>query len=301
MKKLIFKVVPVLLMVVLCITFASCDKNEEEKIVEKLMSKRWLYSEVSYETYSYGAAAGSETDCLYFLDEKYGVNVWGFKDVDSYFGTSRKSGKIFFSYTVQDKSVEITFLNDNTQSLTFNEASMDSGGNTYVGIDLTSDDKSRMSTWRTELVEAIDATGYEAAVNSGVLATIKRTDNFHHQLDITSNLAQKYPGKKIEYIVVMTTYVPKAKFGNGEFEYTFPDNNNLHLDNLFRIISNTSFFLDVYDSIKNKQNAGRSLTAAEQEELSAVTDVLNNDARYSSFEYFVKINDQKLTMPVKFI
>lgn len=197
MKKLIFKVVPVLLMVVLCITFASCDKNEEEKIVEKLMSKRWLYSEVSYETYSYGAAAGSETDCLYFLDEKYGVNIWGFKDVDSYFGTSRKSGKIFFSYTVQDKSVEITFLNDNTQSLTFNEASMDSGGNTYVGIDLTSDDKSRMSTWRTELVEAIDATGYEAAVNSGVLATIKRTDNFHHQLDITSNLAQKYPGKRL--------------------------------------------------------------------------------------------------------
>lgn len=99
----------------------------------------------------------------------------------------------------------------------------------------------------------------------------------------------------------MTTYVPKARFGNGEFEYTFPDNNNLHLDNLFRINSNTSFFLDVYDSIKNKQNAGRSLTAAEQEELSAVTDVLNNDARYSSFEYFVKINDQKLTMPVKFI
>lgn len=269
------------------------DNAANNETVRKLMAKRWLFTSGDYNDYSYGAAGELSTDCLYFLDGQHGVNIWGSKEIDTYFGASNNSGKYFFNYSVQGNRIIINYLNGNTQTLNFNESYLESGGNNYNGINLTSDDQSRMSTWRTELQEAIDAAGYEAAVNSGVLATIKKTDNFHQQLDITSNLAQKYPYKTIKYIVII--------HGDSYNEYSFKDNNNLHVDNLFCTDANFSIFLDIYDSIKKKQNSGRVLTSDEREELSSITKILNEMANETTFEFFVEINGNRFAIPTKYV
>ena len=131
------------------------------------------------------------------------------------------------------------------------------------------------------------------AVKSGVLATIRRTDKFHQQLDITSNLAQKYPYKTIKYIMIT--------YGDDYKEYSFKDNNNLHVDNILCTNANFSIFLGIYDSIMKKQNSGQSLTSAEREELSSVTKILNDIANNISFEFFVEINGQRFSIPTKYI
>lgn len=278
------------------------DDPANNEIVRKLMAKRWHTSSSDYNEYSYGAAVETSRDYFYFLDGQHGVNVYRTKEVDSYFGTSRKEGKMFFNYYVQGNSVIINYFNNGgSQTLTFNESYLDSGGNIYSGIDLTSDDQNMMSTLRTELAEALDASGYEAAVKSGVLANIKKTDNFHRQLDITSNLGQKYPNKTIKYVVVVDTNVPGARYGNGYEEYSFNDNNNLHVDNLLSLNANTSIFLKIYDSIKAKQNSGQSLTSEEREALKDYTDILNEIANYTTFEFFVEINGQRFSIPTKYI
>ena len=311
MKRNLFSMLLVFFVAALSVTFTSCggddgnggDSNPaNNETVRKLMAKRWLNSSSDYNEYSYGASGELSTSCLYFLDAQHGVNVWGSKEIDTYFGASNNSGKMFFNYSVQGNRIIINYLNNGgSHTLTFNESYLDSGGDSYSGINLTSDDQSRMSTWRTELAEALDASGYESVVKSGVLATIKKTDNFHQQLDITSNLAQKYPNKKIVYFVIIDTNVPGAKYGNEYNEYTFNDNNNLHVDNLININNNASIYLKIYDSIKNKQNSGQSLTSEERQELNDVTKILNDIANHTTFEFFVEINGKRFSIPTKYI
>ncbi len=307
MRNIFFDTLYVLFTTVLCFGFAACGGDDSEgggaannETVRKLMAKRWLNSSGDYNEYSYGAAGELSTYCLYFLDAQNGVNVWGSKEIDTHYGASNNSGKMFFNYSVQGNRIIINYLNNGgSQTLTFNESYLDTGGDIYSGINLTSDDQSRMSTWRTELVEAIDASGYDAVVNNGVLATIKKIDNYHQQLDITSNLDRKYPGKKIEYFVTIDTHVPGAKYGNGYIEYYFEDNNNLHIDNLLDLNADASIYLEIYDTIKKKQKSGQNLTSDEREMLYSCIQILNDFVKYSTFEFFVKINGQQFCIPTR--
>ena len=308
MKKKIFSWLSIFLVAALCVGFASCGGSDDDgggapvvnETVKKLMAKRWLYASADYNEYSYGAAAEATTDCLYFLDGQHGVNIWGSKEVDTNFGTSNNSGKYFFNYSVQGNRIVISYLNGNTQTLTFNESYLESGGNQYSGIDLTSDDQSRMATWRTQLVEELDAVGYDAAVKSGVVANIKKTDNFHQQLDITSNLAQKYPGKNITYIVIINTNTGN-KYSDQYDEYVFKDNNDLHLDNLLALNADGSIYLKIYDSIMAKKNSGQSLTSEEREMLSSCIQILNDIANHTTFEFYVEINGKRFNIPTKYV
>ncbi|MBP3689515.1 MAG: hypothetical protein J6I54_06015 [Bacteroidaceae bacterium] len=302
MKQILLKSLSIFIMAAMCVGFTSCgdddgdsggDNAANNEVVKRLMAKGWKLSSGDYNEYSYGAAAETSIDYLYFLDGQHGVNVWSTKEIDSHFGTSNDYGKNFFNYSVQGNRIIINYFNGNTQILTFKESYLDSGGNTYLGFGITSDDQNRISTWRRELTEAIDATGYGVAVKSGVLATIRRTDKFHQQLDITSNLAQKYPYKTIKYIMITD--------GDDYKEYSFKDNNNLHVDNILCTNANFSIFLGIYDSIMKKQNSGQSLTSAEREELSSVTKILNDIANNISFEFFVEINGQRFSIPTKYI
>ena len=312
MKKNFFSWLSVFFVAALCVGFASCGGNDDDgggapvvnETVNKLMAKRWLCTSVDYNEYSYGAAAEKTTECLYFLDGQHGVNIWGSKEVDTYFGTSNNSEKYFFNYSVQGNRIVISYLNGyfngSTQTLTFNESYLESDGYQYSGIDLTSDDQSRMATLRTELVEELDAVGYDAAVKSGVVANIKKTDNFHQQLDITSNLAQKYPGKNITYIVIINTNTGN-KYSDQYDEYVFKDNNNLHLDNLLALNNDGDIYLKIYDSIKAKQNSGQSLTSEEKEMLSGCIQILNDIVNHTTFEFYVEINGKRFNIPTKYV
>lgn len=304
MKNTFFVWLSIFTMAAMCISIISCSDDEEggvtNETVKKLMSERWLSASGSYNEYSYGADAESSTDCFYFLDEQYGVNVWGSEEVDSYFGTSNNSGKDFFNYSVQGNRIIINYFKGTSQTLTFNEYYLESGGNNYTGIGLTSNDKNNMATWRTQLAEELSAVGYAAAVKSGVLATIKKTDNFHQQLDITSNLTKKYPYKKIEYWIIIDTHTGNSN-ANQYDEYSYKDNNGLHIDNLFELNNNGRVYLKIYNSIKEKQNSGNALTSDERAELSSVTNILNEVANNTKFEFFVEINGRRFNIPTKII
>ena len=304
MKKNVFSKLYVLFTIVLCVGFTACGGDDgggdgsggsaaNDETVKKLMAKGWKYSSADYTEYSYGAAVETNKDYLYFLDGQHGVNVWGSKEIDTYFGASNNSGKNFFNYTIQGNRIVINYFNGNTQTLTFDESYLESGGNTYIGFDLTSDLQDAIQTWRFELQEAINETVIEDIINSGVLANIKKTDKFHQQLDITSSLLHYFPSKEIFFIVKTD--------GVSNKEYYFKDNFGLHLDNILCTDANYSIYLEIYDNLKAKQNSGKTLTSDEREMLNSCTQILNDYVKYGTFEFFVEINGQRFSIPTKYI
>ncbi len=290
----------------LCVGFTSCNSEDDDELytVNKLMSKKWVYTDTGAGEWSEGAYVQSSSYCLYFLDGQYGVNSWYEKEVDSYFGTDKESGYDFFEYTIQGNSIVIKYFeggrfDGRKQTFTINGSSIKSDGDTYYAQDYN---YSEIRNLEKELADKLEEKTYESSVKNGVLATITVIDKFHRELKITTSLAEKYPNRKIKYIIGVEMNLPYPyKDENGYDEYVLNDNSDLCIGNLFQLKANPNDYIRIYDGLIKKINSGASLTSSEEELYNEIIPIVKSYTHNMDFSFYVEINGERFSIPTKYV
>ena len=114
MKKF-WSLLSVMMVAMANLSLSSCGDDDngnqsgenQSGIIQNLMSHKWIGSSTDYDTYSYGAAAYTQTWTVYFTSEHEGVMYVRVVDRDSYLGTSRNEEHIDFTYSVDGNKVRL--------------------------------------------------------------------------------------------------------------------------------------------------------------------------------------------------
>lgn len=102
------------LAMVLCFGLSSCGGEDDDdnlynenqnEIIQNLMSHKWIGSSTDYDVYSYGGATYTQTWTVYFTSENDGVMHVKIVDRDSSLGTSKSEEHVDFSYYVDGNKV----------------------------------------------------------------------------------------------------------------------------------------------------------------------------------------------------
>lgn len=295
MKKNLFSLLSILFVAVLCVGFASCsggdDGNQRSDIVKNLMNHKWTGSSTDYDVHSYGGSTFTQSWTVYFTSDHEGIIINNIVDRDSKYGTNKREEVTEFTYSIDGNKIRLS--GNSNFVFEYHDTYMMEGQDKFSARELTSTDHAYLQEYK-------DSKGYAATVNNGVLATTKQIDKYQLQLDITSNLAQKYPNKTIKYIVKIETTIPKKyNLDNVSKEASFTDNNNLHVDNLYDLNPYAYHYLKSYIALKEKINSGVELTGSEQTLFSNLIKNMDLIVDYSHYQYFVEINGNRYEIPSK--
>lgn len=107
--KYIIRITIAILTSFLCLGNMSCGSNGDEeysgddksRIVQNLMSKKWIYSFTDYDVYSYGGAIYTQTVTFYFISDYEGVLYVKSVDDDSALGKKIYEEHIDFNYNIE--------------------------------------------------------------------------------------------------------------------------------------------------------------------------------------------------------
>lgn len=294
MKKNLFSLLSIIFVTALCAGFTSCsgdDGDSKSDIVQNLMNHKWMGSSTDYDALSYGGSMFTQSWTVYFTSDHEGIIQCDIVDRDSKYGTSRREEVTEFTYTIDGNKIRLS--GNSSFVFEYHDTYMMEGNDMFSARDLTSTDQAYIQ-------EHKDSKGYKDAVKSGVLATTKQIDKYHIQLDITSNLTQKYPNKTIKYIVKIETTIPKKyNLNNVSKEGSFADNNNLHEDNLYDLNPYAYRYLKTYKALKELQDSGEELDDSKKTLFENVIKNMDLIVTYSHYQYFVEINGNRFEIPTK--
>ena len=115
MNKNLFYWITIMVVAIVGVGFVSCggDDNDNQsgdnqnEIIQNLMSHKWTGSSTDYDEYSYGVALYTQTWTVYFTSNHEGVMHIRIVDRDSSLGTSRSEEHIDFSYYVEGNKIHL--------------------------------------------------------------------------------------------------------------------------------------------------------------------------------------------------
>jgi formylglycine-generating enzyme required for sulfatase activity len=232
MKKIYLILQSLFFVAALCVGFTSCNSEDDElSASNKLMSKKWVYTDTSAGEWSEGAYVQSSSYCLYFLDGQYGVNSWYEKEVDSYFGTDKESGYDFFEYTIQGNSIVIKYFeggrfDGRKQTFTINGSSIKSDGDTYYAQDYN---YSEIRNLEKELAEKLGTASYNTDDKiftvGGVSFTMKKVTGGTFTMGATSEQgSDAFSDEKPHQVTLSSYYIGETEVTQALWEAVMGSN-----------------------------------------------------------------------------